>query len=135
MTRRAAVAVAVLIPVLAGGCAAGGGTSAGPASPTTAPPATYSTTPPPTLGPPSTPPKTPSDLSPVDILVGRVVRGGAGPCYGVETDDGVVYAVHSVAGGTLAPGTTVRIHTAPARGGVNCGAGRPIEGLSVTVVN
>ena len=61
------------------------------------------------------PPSTPSDPQPVDLVAGRVVRGGAGPCYGVRTDDGKLYAVHSTSAGELEVGTTVLVKLGPAR--------------------
>ena len=61
-----------------------------------------STTPPPTLQSPMEPPSTPSDPQPHNLVAGQVVRGGAGPCYGVVTDDGKLYAVHSTSAGELA---------------------------------
>ncbi len=61
------------------------------------------------------PPSTPSDPQPVDLVAGRVVRGGAGPCYGVKTDDGKLYAVHSTSAGELEVGTTVLVKLGPAR--------------------
>ena len=53
------------------------------------------------------PPSTPTDPQPEGVVAGQVVRGGAGPCYGVETDDGRLYAVHSASAGELEVGTTV----------------------------
>ena len=44
---------------------------------------------------PPEPPKTPSDLVPHDVVAGRVTRGGSGPCYGLVTEDGTEYAMHS----------------------------------------
>jgi hypothetical protein len=139
--RYGAVGVATLL--LAAGCAGQQrpGTAAPPAttaSPSaTPPPGTPGATGdplPPTMGPPSGPPKTPSDPYPVSILVGRIVAGGKGPCYRLETDEGVVYAVHSGTAGTLADGTTVRVFTAPARQALRCGPGQPVDATKIEVV-
>ena len=70
-----------------------------PATPSDRP---MSSNPPPTLKPPSEPPKSPTDPSPRDLVVGRVISGGSGPCYRVETDDGKLYAVFSATAGELA---------------------------------
>jgi hypothetical protein len=96
-------------------------------------------------GPPATPSASttpsasvstpPSDPQPVDLVAGRVVRGGAGPCYGVETDDGRLYAVHSTSAGELAVGTTVLVKTGPPTPGVDCGEGQPVTGVRVDVVS
>ena len=76
----------------------------------------------------------PSDLQPVDQVAGLVVRGGAGPCYGVADDDGRLYAVYSPSAGTLARGTTVLVKTAPSPSDVDCGEGVPVTGVRVEVV-
>jgi hypothetical protein len=80
------------------------------------------------------PPSTPSDPQPVDLVAGRVVRGGAGPCYGVRTDDGKLYAVHSTSSGELEVGTTVLVKLGPALPEVDCGPGEPISALRIDVV-
>jgi hypothetical protein len=149
MLRRGAVAVAIPVLaalVLAAGCAGRPGADAGTPPPTTtsASPPPASVTPPaspgatddpiPTMGPPSGPPKSPSDPEPASVLVGRIVTGGNGPCYRLETDDGVIYAVHSGTAGTLASGTTVRVYTAPARRALACGPGRPVDAERIEVV-
>jgi len=89
-----------------------------------------STTPSPS-GSVSTPP---SDPQPEGVVAGRVVRGGSGPCYGVETDDGTLYAVHSPATGDLAVGTTVLVKTGPPPPGMDCGPGERVSALSVEIV-
>ncbi len=88
---------------------------------------------PPTSSPPmSTTP--PSDPQPQGVVAGRVVRGGSGPCYGVETDDGRLYAVHSPSAGELAAGTTVLVKIGPTAPDVDCGDGEPVTGLHIDVV-
>ena len=76
------------------------------------------------------PPSTPSDPQPVDLVAGRVVRGGAGPCYGVRTDDGKLYAVHSTSAGELEVGTTVLVKLGPALPEVDCGPGEPVTSVA-----
>jgi hypothetical protein len=76
----------------------------------------------------------PSDPQPVDVVAGRVVRGGSGPCYGVETDDGRLYAVYGTDAGELAVGTTVRVKIGPPTAGVDCGEGEPVTALGVELV-
>jgi hypothetical protein len=93
-----------------------------------------STTPPPTQQAPMDPPSTPSDPQPVDLVAGRVVRGGAGPCYGVETDDGKLYAVHSTSAGRLEVGTTVLVKIGPSVADVNCGPGEPVSAVRIDIV-
>ena len=97
-----------------------------------------SSTQPPTLGPASPPApgkvSPPTDPQPVDVIVGRVVRGGDGPCYGVETDDGDIYAVYSTTAGNLAVGTTVRVKTKPLLIKIYCGEGKHVAAVSVEIV-
>ncbi|GLH94732.1 hypothetical protein [Phytohabitans aurantiacus] len=92
------------------------------------------TPPPPTSSAPSKPPATPSDQRPKDIVVGRVTRGGEGPCYGMVTDDGREYALYSTAGTKLAEGNTVKIRFEPLRLKIYCGPGEHISALEITVV-
>lgn len=88
----------------------------------------------PSPGKPSGPPKSPTDPQPTDFFVGRVVRGGSGPCYGVETDDGKVYAVYSTEAGNLAVGTTVRVYHKPLLLKIYCGEGEHVSGVRVDVI-
>ena len=108
-----------------------GGSVSTPATPSDRP---MSSNPPPTLKPPSGPPKSPTDPRPRDLVVGRVISGSAGPCYGVETDNGKVYAVYSTTAGELAVGTTVRVTTGPPPTDVDCGDGEPVTGKRIDVV-
>ena len=94
---------------------------------TTQPPAARSS--------PAKAPSTPSDLQPVALVAGLVVRGGAGPCYGVEDDEGRLYAVYSESAGTLARGTPVLVKTAPPPAAMDCGEGVPVTGVRVNVVH
>ncbi|MEH1123727.1 hypothetical protein [Micromonospora sp. CPCC 206061] len=93
-----------------------------------------STTPPPTSSAPAKPPTTPTDQRPKDILVGKVTRGGEGPCYGMVTDDGKEYALYSAAGTKLTEGDTVKIRYEPLRLKIYCGPGEHVSALEITVV-
>ena len=93
-----------------------------------------STTPPPTIKTPTEPPKSPSDLYPTDRFVGRVISGGSGPCYDVETDEGKLYAVHSPTTGELAVGTTVRVKISPTPSATDCPGGQPVNAAFIEVV-
>jgi len=64
-------------------------------------------------------------------VVGTVTAGGSGPCYGLVTDNGKQYALHSTAGTTLKKGTRLRVRTKPADARVSCGAGKQVEMLAV----
>jgi hypothetical protein len=103
-----------------------------PESPGASPP--LSSTELPTMSRPAKPPKTPTDLVPHDIVAGRVIRGGSGPCYQLLTDDDTQYALHSTAGITLTEGTYVRIRFAPLKIKVYCGPGRHVALLEATVL-
>ena len=82
----------------------------------------------PTLTPATSPPKTPTDeITDAGWVVGTVVRGGSGPCYGLETDDGTQYAMHNADGLELARNTRVRVKITPSRLRIDCGAGDPVE--------
>nr|WP_296074716.1 hypothetical protein [uncultured Actinoplanes sp.] len=61
-----------------------------------------------------------------------MTAGGTGPCYGLVTDDGKQYALHSTAGTTLEKGARLRVRTKPADARVvSCGAGKQVEMLAV----
>ncbi|MEV0730339.1 hypothetical protein [Polymorphospora sp. NPDC050346] len=77
----------------------------------------------PTLRPPSGPPQKPTDQLPDSIVTGLVVRGGNGPCFGVQNDDGKLYALHSSEGVRLQEGTFVRVKVEPLLLRINCGPG------------
>ena len=77
---------------------------------------------------PSTPPDDPTDrIKPTTSIVGTVTTGGTGPCYGLVTDEGKQYALHSTAGLTLTKGGRVQIKTQPARVRIYCGPGTLLE--------
>lgn len=111
--RYAAPAVAVILVVTAAGCA-----SSPPAS--TSPAATSAAA--------SHPPRGFTDNDkPTGWIVGTVTTGGTGPCYGLVTDDGTQYALHSIVGTRLDKGARVRIQGTPAKIRIDCGPGRLLE--------
>lgn len=113
--------VVLLVAALVGGC-----TAAPPPPPAAAPPSS---------SPPSAP-SAPSDFLPhTDLLVGTVVRGGDGPCYGVRTDDGTEYALHSAEGFALPYGKRVKLRTEFMRTRIDCGPGSPLGITAVLSVN
>jgi hypothetical protein len=132
MTRRTVLGV-VLAAALLSGCAGQHQGGAMPTSPDdgTRPPLSSTRLP---TRPPAKPPKTPTDQVPTDQIVGRVTRGGSGPCYGVVDDDGVEYAVFSTAGLTLDEGATVRIRYGPLKRAIDCGAGRRIHASKIDIL-
>ncbi|HEX8631676.1 MAG TPA: hypothetical protein VF755_26250 [Catenuloplanes sp.] len=121
------------------------GSPSGPAATTPGPPPTpdtvatpersatggrppLSNTSPPTLPRPSRPPKTPTDtFTNNGWIAGTVVKGGEGPCYQLQTDDGVEYAMHSTAGMTLTRGSRIRVRVSPATARIHCGPGHQVQ--------
>jgi hypothetical protein len=93
-----------------------------PTSPVVPPPAGDSTLPP--VGTSTgQPPKTASDNSESGWIVGSITAGGGGPCYALETDDGVQYSLYGSAG-MLAKGQRVRVRIAGYSGAAAaCGPG------------
>jgi hypothetical protein len=86
---------------------------------------TLSPIPPPTLPPPKNGPTGPTDNLPGNVVGGRVVKGGSGPCYAVLTDDGRRFALHSDAGLTLEEGSYIVAKVGPLRAKIDCGEGVP----------
>jgi hypothetical protein len=80
----------------------------------------------------SRPPSEPTDRirDTAGWVVGTVTAGGSGPCYGLVTDDGKQYALHSAAGTTLTKGARMRVRTEPAKARISCGAGKSVEMLT-----
>ncbi|MGN9774702.1 hypothetical protein ACTMS0_02795 [Micromonospora sp. H33] len=93
-----------------------------------------SPTTPPTMGRPTAPPKLPTDPYRANVLVGRITRGGDGPCYGLTTDDGREYALHGAGMGTFVTGTWVRVTIGPSAPGVDCGTGVPATIVKISPV-
>jgi hypothetical protein len=129
--RKLVLLAAVLLLAACAETPAGDASSTRP--PTLSPPTgDASSTPPPTSSPPSAPPTSPSDPRPrKDVLVGRIVRGGTGPCYGLETDEGKQYALYNADGMSLPVGTTVRVETAPLRLKIDCGPGEHLSAVKI----
>lgn len=127
-----------LAAMVVGGCAGQAGESGGAAPTPSAPgPAgrPESSVPPPTAVPPSAPPKTPSDDRRADWIAGRITRAGGGPCYGLVTDDGKVYALYSTEKMSLKVGDTVRVQVAPLRLKISCGEGTHRSAVTIVPVN
>ena len=71
------------------------------------------------------PPRYPTDnIKNTSVVVGVVTRGGSGPCFGVQTDDGGEYALYTDLHLTLNRGQYVRLRTAPSDVRADCGSGR-----------
>ncbi len=101
--------------------------SAAPSSEPTAAPSSA-----PAPGTSNRPPQHPTDaIKDTDRVVGTVIRGGSGPCYGLVTDDGVEYALHSDSGTTLTKGVRVDARIKPSRLRIDCGSGQLVEMTSV----
>ncbi|SCG63167.1 hypothetical protein [Micromonospora coxensis] len=88
----------------------------------------------PTLPPTPTLPKTPTDSRRTDVLAGRIVRGGDGPCYGLVTDDGREYALYGAGMGTYGTGTTVKVTISSAVPRIDCGPGIPASIVKISPV-
>ena len=74
------------------------------------------------------PPDNPTDaIRKTDLVVGIVTRGGSGPCYGLQTDDGTQYALYSRSALDLTRGAYAKVHTKPATVRIYCGPGRFLE--------
>ncbi|MFF5296839.1 hypothetical protein [Paractinoplanes globisporus] len=115
MTYAGRAALAAMLVVLAGGCAQPS-VSSDPSPPVFSSPAA------------SHPPNGFTDNNkPTGWIVGTVTAGGTGPCYGLETDDGVLYALHSTAGLRLDRGSRIKIKGTPARVRIDCGPGQLLE--------
>jgi hypothetical protein len=140
--------LALLLVVIAGlaGCAQNTPPSTLPATaPVSAPPSaavppadspTTSPTAVPTWGRPTRPAKDPSDrIKKTDTVVGMVTKGGAGPCYGVTTDDGTQYSLHSAAGLQLPKGKYVKVRAVPSDLRIYCGPGELLDLLGVESIN
>jgi len=89
---------------------------------TSTPPAN-STTPPPTGPTPTGPPNKPTDTVAPGWVVGTVMAASGGPCYGLVTDDGKEYALHSSDGFTVRKGERYRVRVARLALKIYCGPG------------
>ena len=87
----------------------------------------------PTPARPTAPPSYPTDdTKATTTIVGTVNRGGAGPCYGLVTDDGVQYALYEAKGRALRAGVRITVDATPSRLRIDCGAGIPVEVKALT---
>ncbi|GIF65430.1 hypothetical protein Ais01nite_34650 [Asanoa ishikariensis] len=136
MSRRFAAAALLLAIGLTGAC---GGTGTGEVSSaepsrtlSSVPPSgrTPSPTRPPAPPPPKVGPSTPSDYIEGDMISGRVVKGGSGPCYAVVNDDNQRFALHNAAGLALAEGSYITAKVGPLLAKIDCGEGIPYELIS-----
>jgi hypothetical protein len=93
-----------------------------------------SSTVPPSQRPPSRPPKTPTDVPP-GWIVGTVTKGGTGPCYGMETDEGKLYALYGGGGVALERGSKVRVRVEPLKLKIYCGPGLHVHILEIKQVS
>ncbi|WP_433373319.1 hypothetical protein ACQPZX_01630 [Actinoplanes sp. CA-142083] len=119
-------ALAAILVVLASGC--GSPSPALSSAPSSAPPSSASEPAVPRPFTPSGPPNGFTDqIKPNGWIVGTVTAGGTGPCYGLETDDGVQYALYSTAGIRLDKGTRVRVKATPSRLRIHCGPGKLLD--------
>jgi hypothetical protein len=129
--RYAAPAVAAILLVLVPGCArAQHGSPATAVPPDQAIPISSNPTghPPLSSNPTGHPPRGFTDNEkPSDWIVGTVTAGGTGPCYGLVTDEGVPYALHSTTGIRLDKGTRIQVQGTPAKIRINCGPGQLLE--------
>ena len=64
---------------------------------------------------------------PAGWITGSVTKGGGGPCFGLKSDDGVQYAMHSTEARTLKPGDRVRVQVTPSRLRISCGDGTQVQ--------
>ncbi len=134
MSRRGpALALSALVAAFAAGCAAGSGDGVPATAPSPSAPPELSSTVAPTQAAPSRPGGV-SDKQPVGWLYGIVTRGGTGPCYGLETAEGVAYSLHSTARTTLTEGTWVRVRVGTLRLRISCGPGEQRSLLEVQPV-
>ena len=91
----------------------------------------------PTINPtrtlPSGFPTVPTDPTPTDLLVGRVIDN-TGPCYALENDDGITFALYSQAIYNLSVNATIWVRFKPLGPGMNCGAAHQVLVVEIGVV-
>ena len=66
--------------------------------------------------------------------MGRVTRGGSGPCFGMETDEGKQYALYTTATVRLEVGDTIRVKYAQLLLKIDCGPGEHVSAVTITPV-
>jgi hypothetical protein len=83
---------------------------------------------PPELTPPNGPPNGPTDLvKKAGWIAGAVTLGGSGPCFGMVTDEGIEYAMHSTEPRTLTKGSRILVRVVPSRLRIDCGPGMQVQ--------
>jgi len=118
MTARRAICTAAVAMTGLAGCA----------SPAETPPAASAPTQPPASVEPTRPAQGANDkIKDPAWMVGTVTAGGSGPCYGLLTDDGTRYALHSTTGTTLTEGARMRVKTERTQVRIFCGPGKLVE--------
>ncbi len=117
MRRPAVVLVLAVIGAALSGCAAAEEPAAVPL-PGSAPATT-----------PQTSAPDPGSAAPVPAgwIAGSVTKGGAGPCFGLKSDDGPLYAVHSTETRPLKRGDRVQVQVTPSRLRMSCGDGTQVQ--------
>ena len=68
-------------------------------------------------------------------VVGTVTRGGPGPCYGLQTDDGRELALNGAAVGPLSEGERVRVLVRTTERPADCGPGEPMIVMDLKPAN
>jgi len=68
---------------------------------------------------------------PTEWIAGTVTRGGTGPCYGMETDDGKLYALYGTDSAALERGTKIRVRVEPLKLRIYCGPGEHLKILKL----
>jgi hypothetical protein len=134
MSRTAAGAATLALMSVTAGCAQNGAAGTGRTSPESAAASAPATLP--TIDRrPSAPPLGPTDaIKKTTWVVGTVTTGGKGPCYGLVTDDGKQYALHTTDGTTLTKGTRVKVNTATSKLKIDCGPGKLVEMVAAVPV-
>ncbi len=84
-------------------------------------PGSATPTPPPTST--TGPPNKPTDTVAPGWVVGTIMAASSGPCYGLVTDDGKEYALHSTAGFAVNKGQRFRVRVDRLAIKIYCGPG------------
>jgi hypothetical protein len=90
----------------------------------------------PATKPAAKPGKDPTDrIKSSNVIAGMVTKGGSGPCYGITTDDGTQYALHSTAGVQLPKGKYAKVRAVPSALRIYCGPGKLLDLIHVDSIN
>ena len=88
------------------------------------------------VGPATKPAKDPTDrIKSTDVITGMVTKCGSGPCYGITTDDGTQYALHSTAKFQLPKGKYAKVRAVPSDLRIYCGPGKLLDLIHVDSIN